>query len=174
MTEKYGFVYLWYDRKHKRFYVGCRWGKTDDGYVCSSKWMKQAYGHRPQDFKRRILKTNIPTRKETYIEEQRYLNMIKPDEIKVRYYNICITNNKVWHSYDENIKTIGQKISAAKKGKSTGPCSPEKAAKISAAKKAKNRKFTEEHKQKLREAKLGKKLSPEHKAKVVQTLNWYK
>jgi hypothetical protein len=56
--EKYGFVYIWFDRKHKRFYIGCHWGKENDGYVCSSPWMKQAYKHRPQDFKRKILKTD--------------------------------------------------------------------------------------------------------------------
>lgn len=35
-NNKYGFVYLWFDRKHKRYYVGCHWGTTEDGYVCSS------------------------------------------------------------------------------------------------------------------------------------------
>jgi hypothetical protein len=177
--EKYGFVYLWYDKKHKRYYVGCRWGSVDDGYVCSSSWMKQAYGHRPYDFKRRILKSNIPTRQETYIEEQRWLSMMKPEEIKPlnetpRYYNLCITNNKVWHSYDENIKTIGQKISAAKKGRKYGPMDEKRKKKISEAKKAKGRKFSEEHKEKLRQAKLGRKLSPEHREKVIQTLKHYK
>ena len=34
--EKYGFVYIWFDRKHKRYYIGCHWGHEDDGYVCSS------------------------------------------------------------------------------------------------------------------------------------------
>jgi hypothetical protein len=139
---KRGFVYLWYDKKHKRYYVGCHWGFEDDGYICSSPWMKQAYRIRPNDFKRRILKTNIPTRELTYIEEQRWLNMIKLDEIKPinanpRYYNLNIKNNEIWHKYDENIKLVGEKISAAKTGKSTGPCSPEKAAAISKAKKQK-------------------------------------
>lgn len=140
--QKYGFVYIWYDRKQKRYYVGCRWGAIDDGYICSSPWMKQAYRIRPQDFKRRILKTNIPSRQETYIEEQKWLYLIKDCEIKPmnenpRYYNLNIKNNEVWHKYDENIKTVGEKISAAKKGKSTGPCSPEKAKAISEAKKKK-------------------------------------
>ena len=177
--EKYGFVYIWFDRKYRRYYIGCRWGNINDGYVCSSPWMKQAYGHRPKDFKRKILKTNITTRQETFIEEQRWLNMIKENEIKPlnnnpRYYNLNIKNNNLWHSYDQSIETIGQKISAAKKGKKLGPCSPEKAAKISAAKKAKNRKFTDEHKAKLRAAKLGKKLSPEHRLKVIKTLKYHK
>lgn len=151
--KKYGFIYLWYDRKHKRFYLGCRWGNENDGYICSSRWMKQAYGNRPYDFKRKILKTHIFSRKETYLEEQRYLNMIKPEEIKIRYYNLNIRNNEVWHKYDENIKTVGEKISAAKKGKPTGPCSREKAKTISEAKKAafaERGGMSEEHKTALR------------------------
>jgi hypothetical protein len=127
--------------------------------------MKQAYNHRPQDFKRRILKTNITSREATYIEEQRWLNMIKLTEIKPtnptpRYYNLCITNNEMWHKYEERIVTVGQKISAAKKGKPTGPCSPETAKKISEAKKAAFASgktiYTEEWRRKNSEGKLGK------------------
>ena len=146
--EKYGFVYLWLDKKHKRYYVGCHWGSIDDGYVCSSPWMMQAYRIRPHDFRRRILKNNIPSRVELYEEEQRWLNLIKEDEIKPkndkpRYYNLQIKNNNTWHKYDEHIKTVGQKISASKKGKKTGP-RPEVGPAISAAKKGKA--LTEEHK----------------------------
>lgn len=167
--EKYGFVYIWFDKKHKRYYVGCHWGSETDGYICSSTWMKSSYLRRPQDFKRRILKSNL-TREQMYIVEQKYLDMQKPEEKKTRYYNLNTKNGDPWHKHPLKNKSVGEKISYSKKGKSTGPCSPEKAAKISAAKKAKNRKFTEEHKQKLREAKLGKKLSPEHREKVIQTL----
>ncbi len=167
--EKYGFVYIWYDKKHKRYYVGCHWGTIDDGYICSSRWMRKSYNRRQYDFKRRIIKSNL-SREQMYIEEQRYLDMMKPEEKKIRYYNIQTNNGNLWHKYPDSVKTIGQKISHSKKGKSNGPCSPEKAAKISSAKKAKNRKFTEEHKEKLRQAKLGKKLSPEHREKVIKTL----
>lgn len=109
--EKYGFVYIWYDRKHRRYYVGCHWGREDDGYVCSSPWMMQAYRIRPGDFRRKIIKRIYTSRTDTFVEEQRYLNMIKPEEIKIRYYNLCTKNNNIWSKYDENIKKIGQKIS---------------------------------------------------------------
>ena len=142
MVEKYGFVYLWFDRKHKRYYVGCHWGTVDDGYICSSRWMRKSYKRRPQDFKRRILKTNL-SRTDMYVEEQRYLNMIKSEEKKVKYYNLSLFSKKPWHAYPESVKTVGQKISHSKKGKSL-PCTPEKAAAISAAKKGKA--LTEEHK----------------------------
>jgi len=109
--EKYGFVYLWFDRKHKRYYVGCHWGRENDGYICSSPWMKQAYRHRPNDFKRRILKTNINNKANMFLEEQRYFDMIKPEEIKIRYYNLNIKNNKHWSTDEEKIKSLKQKIS---------------------------------------------------------------
>ena len=85
--EKYGFVYIWYDKKHKRYYVGCHWGDIDDGYICSSTWMMQAYHRRPQDFKRKILKTKL-SRMEMYNEEGRYLSMIKKEEMHSKYYQI--------------------------------------------------------------------------------------
>jgi hypothetical protein len=37
--------------------------------------------------------------------------MIKPEELKIRYYNLNIKNNKIWSKYDETIKTISEKIS---------------------------------------------------------------
>lgn len=164
--EKYGFVYIWRDRKHKRYYVGCHWGSVDDGYICSSNWMRDSYKRRPEDFKRRIIKTNITPRPEMYVEEQRYLNMIKDEEIKIRYYNLCLKPKDLWHKYDENIKTIGQKISASKTGKSTGPCSEEKRKSISEGKKKafQNYTFTDDHKRQMAENRRGKPQSEEWKA----------
>lgn len=84
-----------------------------------------------------------------YVEEQRYLDMQKPEEKKTRYYNLYTKNGNPWHKYPESVKTIGQKISFTKTGKSTGPCSPEKAKAISQAKKkafAERGGMTEEHK----------------------------
>lgn len=120
ILEKSGFVYIWRDQKHNRYYVGCHWGFVDDGYICSSPWMIQSYNKRPNDFKRRILKSVIVSRKETYIEEQKWLNLIKKGEIspntsKPRYYNLNITNNEIWHKYDEKIETISEKISVKTK-----------------------------------------------------------
>ena len=171
--QKYGFVYLWYDKKHKRYYVGCHWGSVDDGYICSSSWMKKAYKIRSEDFKRRILKTNIAHRPDMYIEEQRYLDMIKPNEIKTKYYNLNLKNGNLWHQYPEHVKTIGQKISHSKKGKNTGRACPDHV-RAATSKANKGRVFTEEHREKLRQAKLGKKLSPEHREKVIKTLKYVK
>ena len=151
-NNKYGFVYLWYDKKHKRYYVGCHWGHVDDGYICSSSWMMKSYKRRPQDFKRRILKTNIQHRPNMYLEEGRYLSMISEDEIKPkndkpRYYNLKITTDNLWHQYDKKVKTIGEKISKAKMGKSNGKHSEETKRKMSRVKKerAKARKEKREY-----------------------------
>jgi hypothetical protein len=109
--EKYGFIYVWYDRKHKRYYVGSHWGTEDDGYICSSNWMKQGYSHRPKDFKRRIIARIYSSKKDLLIEENRWLSMIKSEEIKVRYYNLRICEFGHW-SADKNLEqSTKQRIS---------------------------------------------------------------
>lgn len=81
-----GFIYLWYDRKHKRYYIGRHWGAVNDGYICSSRMMRQAYNRRPHDFKRRVLSYSN-TKELLVLEEQRWLDMIKYEELGIRYYN---------------------------------------------------------------------------------------
>jgi len=49
------FVYCWTDHLTNMLYVGSHKGSTDDGYVCSSKLMKEQYEIRPQDFTRQII-----------------------------------------------------------------------------------------------------------------------
>ena len=115
--EKYGFVYIWYDRKHKRYYIGSHWGTEDDGYICSSKWMKQSFKRRPSDFKRRIL-SNFSTKKETLLEERRYLSMIDSNEFGKKYYNL--KNNINLKQYDMRVglkhsEETKKKISISKK-----------------------------------------------------------
>src|SRR6056300_844880 len=107
--EKYGFIYIWYDRKHKRYYVGCHWGTEDDGYLCSSRWMRAAYKRRPQDFKRRVIK-RIYEKEKLLDEEAYYLSLIRDEELKTRYYNL--NNKKFGHwAFNSNAKTISEKIS---------------------------------------------------------------
>ncbi len=85
--EKYGFVYIWHDRKHHRYYVGSHWGTVDDGYICSSRWMRKAYRRRPEDFKRRILSIVTTNRHDAYLKEEAWLKLMKPEELGERYYN---------------------------------------------------------------------------------------
>lgn len=49
------FVYCWTDRKTNMLYVGSHKGSTDDGYICSSKYMLVEYNKRPEDFSRQII-----------------------------------------------------------------------------------------------------------------------
>lgn len=85
--EKYGFVYIWFDRKRKMFYIGCHWGHEEDGYVCSSNRMRNVYKRRPEDFKRRILK-RVDNRPDLYDEEHKWLNLIEDCDLSTRYYNV--------------------------------------------------------------------------------------
>jgi len=163
--KNYGFVYIWFDKLNKMYYVGCHWGTLDDGYICSSRWMNRAYKNRKTDFKRRILKSNL-TRIGMYEEEQRYLDMIKPEERKIKYYNLCLSSNNLWHKYPDSNLSIGQRISASKTGKSIGSCSPERAKAISEGKKKAIKKrggFSAEHKAKISAAKIGYKHTEEWK-----------
>ena len=115
--EKYGFIYLWYDRKHKKFYVGRHWGHEDDGYICSSTNMRNNYKNRPQDFKRRIVKRVYSSQDNLLSEEQRYLNMIKPKECIVKYYNKTLkSSTPSTRGYRHSQETI-EKIKFGNKGK---------------------------------------------------------
>lgn len=162
--QKYGFVYIWFDKKYKRYYIGSHWGTEDDGYICSSNWMYKTYKRRPTDFKRRIIKRIYTNRKDLLLEEDRYLKMMKKEELaksnnKIRYYNVYNTVNFPWHATDEGIKEIGPKISAANTGKKTGPRVPEVGQKISTTKRTKLAK---------KEAELGYKFDPEHCANIAK------
>lgn len=113
---EYGFVYIWYDRKYKRYYVGCRWGSEDDGYVCSSSWMKASYKKRPDDFKRRIIARVYTNRADLYEEEYRWLSMMKQEELHgPRYYNIYNHHFSHWSTDNKNQLSVKEKISNTKR-----------------------------------------------------------
>lgn len=113
---KNGFIYLWYDRKHKRYYLGSHLGEEDDGYVCSSTWMKSAYKRRPHDFKRRILKRMKTDRKGLLEEEHKYLSTLSSEELGTKYYNLKnnahFTRGNSGRKHSDETK---RKISEAKK-----------------------------------------------------------
>lgn len=111
MSEKYGFVYIWYDRKHKRFYIGSHWGTENDGYICSSTWMKQGYKHRPNDFKRKILFRCDGSKQQLLNEENRWLGMIKEHEIGKKYYNLRIHEFGHWSTNKDLSLGVSERIS---------------------------------------------------------------
>lgn len=170
MQEEYGFVYIWYDKKMNRFYIGCHWGHINDGYICSSKWMRNAHKRRPTDFRRKILTANITDRSELLEVEFKWLSMIKESELKTKYYNLSKHHFAHW-STRPDAKSIAKKSGDSRRGKSPNNDPQmliERGKKISA--KAKGRKFSPEHKEKLRQAKLGKKHSLETVAKRTSAL----
>jgi len=171
MQEKYGFVYIWYDRKHKRYYIGSHWGKENDGYICSSKWMLKSYQRRPQDFKRRILSRIYTNRLDTFIKEEEWLNLIKEEEIKIRYYNLHLTVGH-WTMYPDKVKTVGEKISIKLKEKIADGWSPRDSMSEEAKEKQKIRMIEnnparkEGVGEKITKAKLGVKRTKEQKEKM--------
>lgn len=109
--EKYGFVYVWYDIKRKMFYIGCHWGTENDGYICSSNRMRDAYRRRPNDFKRRVIKRVYTNRENLLLEEHRYLSMIENEKLGKKYYNLTKHYYGHWSTSEEKTKTIKEKIS---------------------------------------------------------------
>jgi hypothetical protein len=175
IVMKNGFIYIWYDRKNKRYYVGCHWGNEDDGYICSSHWMKRVYFRRKEDFKRKIIERNIKSREELFLRELYWLSMIKIEEIKPynltpKYYNLNIRHNEHWLKYPDKIKTIGKKISLKKTGVSTGPCSEETKEKIRKATKGVKKTYTEESYQRLLNSQKGRLHTEEWKEENSQRL----
>lgn len=186
--EKYGFVYIWRDRKHNRYYIGSHWGTGSDGYLCSSRWMRAAYKRRPEDFKRRIIETTTE-RGELISLEHKWLQLISENELGKRYYNL--KNHRFGHwSEDENKRlTVPQKSGKAlrekyktephpwtgrkhseetkkkqsdvKKGVKLGSYSEERMAKHLKAMKDRKRpeRFTDEHRANLSKSQKGNKNS---------------
>jgi hypothetical protein len=152
MIEKYGFVYIWFDRKRKMYYIGCHWGTVDDGYICSSNRMRDAYRRRPQDFKRRLLRTNIKDKTKVLEEEYRWLSKIKIEELGERYYNLSSRHFGHWlmtNDYKSNKHPFfGKKHSEETKQKMRG------------------RKVSEETREKLKESAIKQFSNPENRKKA--------
>jgi len=188
---KTGFIYIWYDRYRKMYYLGCHWGTVDDGYICSSNRMRDAYRRRPQDFKRRILKINIE-RSDLLQEEHRWLSMIDTNELGKKYYNLKThhyghwsnvehTNTSVRQKLSESVKNLHQDPEFRKKyleGIKKRPSQSEESIK-KRADSNRGSKRSEETKQKMRDAakrgpdnhQYGKPLSDETKSKISISLS---
>ena len=183
--EKEGFVYIWFDRKRKMYYIGCHWGNMDDGYICSSNRMRDAHRRRPQDFKRRILKKGIK-REQLLSEEYRYFEMIKDTELGDRYYNFNKHHFGHWSAIESNNLSVREKLSEASKKlhqdpiykekflagrKKLPPQTPEAIEKRAKANTGKKR--SEETRRKISESNTGKIMGPpsdEHRFKLSQSL----
>lgn len=92
------------------YYIGCHWGTIDDGYICSSNRMRNAYRRRPHDFKRRIIQ-KITDRSVLFEEEHKWLQLISDDQLGKKYYNIRKHRWGHWTTDVNNSRTISEKIS---------------------------------------------------------------
>jgi hypothetical protein len=106
--EKTGFIYIWYDTRRKMYYIGCHWGTENDGYICSSRRMRDAYRRRSSDFKRRIIKKNIE-KKLLLEEEYKWLQLISDEELGKKYYNLSKKHFGHWYQDVNKISTIVEK-----------------------------------------------------------------
>jgi len=114
--------------------------------------MKKAHKYRPDDFKRKILQTNI-SRELLLDEEYNWLSQIKPEELGKRYYNLKQHKWGHWHTDTNTSLTIKQKLSARLKELHKDPVYREKYLLA-----MKNKlKPTKENLQKLHASNVGKK-----------------
>lgn len=191
-VDYFGFVYLWFDKKNKRYYVGSAMRSITCGYKCSNKHLNAAIAKRPNDFKRRVI---FYLRKggntELKKEEQRWLDMIDRSQFGKKYYN--------WNPYatggrgrgytnspESNLKrSLALKGKAKPEGFGLGrKQSDETRQKISIAHRGKHHgrlgkkinriappwnkgvPMSDEQKEKLRQINLGKTLSEEHRKAI--------
>ena len=96
-------------------------GGITDGYISSSRWFNGEQQYRPNDFRRKILKT-FNDRNSARKEEARFLRMIKDSEFGKKYYNLKNgrpAGTAPWNKGKKNIysqETL-KKMSSAKVGK---------------------------------------------------------
>ena len=80
------FVYMWFDKTRKMFYVGMHSGSLNDEYITSSRWLLGEIKYRPNEFKRRIIKVH-KTKTEAKKHEGHLLTLIEEAEFGTKYYN---------------------------------------------------------------------------------------
>ena len=186
--EKYGFVYIWYDKKRKMYYIWCHWGTEDDGYICSSNRMRNAYKRRPEDFRRRII-GKFDNKIEMLINENEWLTLIGKENLGKKYYNLKDCQFNHWSVEEQNSvkikKTISERTKEAmnkpeirekyEKGlskRNTRSSDPEVREKRRKSMLGKNKVKTDKQLEAARNAakkRIGVPLSKEHKEKIKNT-----
>lgn len=168
---KYGFVYIWRDRRDNRFYIGSHWGNETDGYICSSlsrRGMKAQYIERPTDFNRRIVARIYTNHKELLEEEQRWLDRIPAKEFGGKYYNLSASVRGMLLLSEAAQKEARRKSGLKHRGRKLGPKSEEVRRKISESRKGKcvGIVFSQERRENIRIAVTGLRHSEETKRKI--------
>jgi len=115
------FVYLWFDKNRRMFYIGSHSGSTTDGYVSSSRWLSGEVAYRPDEFTKRVLSYH-PTNGAMIREEHRLLAMIKDYEFGTKYYNRRVGRKKGCIPCNKGIPMSEEqkcKISDSKRGRAS-------------------------------------------------------
>jgi hypothetical protein len=110
------FVYMWYDKARKMFYIGSHTGSVDDNYTSSSRWLSGEIRYRPQDFRRRIVKI-LATKAEAAKLEYGLICSIQDWEFGTRYYNLKMGKPKgspAWNKGKPLSSETKAKMSATK------------------------------------------------------------
>lgn len=156
------FVYLWFNSTENMFYLGYHKGSPEDGYSHSSKILEQFDANNPPiGWRRRILAVGTQS------------------EMRQLEYELLKTRKKKWNKY-YNIAAgwsfpisqhLRDTISVSNSKREWSEFSRKK---LSESIKGENhplygKKHSEEARQKMSQAKVGKKLTEEHKAKINPT-----
>lgn len=155
------FVYLWINKNTREWYIGSRTAKNshiNDGYICSSKYVKPLIESNPTDWVRLILSTGSAS--EMILLESSILQCLDAKNDK-------LSLNK--HNGDGKFTVSGKKV---------GPMSIDHKKKLSESKKGRVawnkglkgvQKHSEKTKEAIRNSRLGKKHSEETKKKISLT-----
>lgn len=174
MTYPMGaFVYCWTDKKTNMLYVGSHKGSTDDGYICSSKYMLAEYNKRPEDFSRQIVAEGTHVQMRTLESKILIADNAAMNE---SYYNMHNNNGK--YILKKHTKETKLKISQSEKGKIVSEESKLKM-RMSKLGEKNNRfglKLSEETKKKMSDSAKGRVFSSTHRenlSKNKKGRSWY-
>lgn len=180
--DYFGFVYIWYDKHRKKFCIGSHYGSIYDCYTSSTGHFKAAHNKRPQDFKRRILNYLTTDNKKLLLElEHNWLQMIKPEELGEKYYNLKrnasggnghANKGKIRADGAWNKGATGEMLALRRQGLFSLFCDKKKFLKFSKARKG--RRIAEETKKKMSESRKRYferlRQTPEYQVKLLKKL----
>jgi hypothetical protein len=106
MIQKYyGYVYIWYDTKYKKFIVGSHHGSVEDRYKTSTGGVhvRNIFKYRPSTMKFKVLEYNfeVDSYRYTQLLEQKWLDKRPNIKGNERYYNLT---NQAGGGFDREIQ----------------------------------------------------------------------
>jgi hypothetical protein len=105
MESSYGYVYIWYDTKYKKYIIGSHHGDVNDCYTTSTGGIhvRNIFKYRPETMRFRVLQYNTKMNDYKYTQEleQRWLDMRSDISNNPRYYN---KTNQAGGGFDRDIQ----------------------------------------------------------------------